>query len=499
MAFYTADYIKQLIKEDHETVQSHIKVKGNDFRSYIDATIPFALYLDINEIRERVLKPNVPFISNLATLLGMSVNEVIKDLDDAYVKVIDNYFRLPHITTEELENKLNAFSLSIEQGNVKQGLTSIVKRGTVLIDASSKGTRVVVLFPKFNTISMGTEFKKAFNYSKYSDIMDLDTGESPRTLVTKFLNGDDINGKKSGGFGALQNVGHIEVDVISTGSSEVVRGIVSPRLAQALVALPAGTKPEKLTRRFSTETGQADTRLVVRKQFSTSKLVMELLITHGISIGLPESQSSNLSKASKENAFDIGSSITKRIRESKDFLLNLVTSKSIVQYSVETVLSALKGKTITSYNTSTSISKSTSISVPKVKVVPKSKSTNTKLPTVSGQKLFKKLPSLSSLQNLLNRHLQDVISANMGDGNSRNVLNYRTGRLAASAKVEKLTQSKDGMITAFYSAMRNPYYTFSDGGKQQYPRTRDPKLLISKSIKEIALEAAVTRMRAVTI
>ena len=99
MAFYTADYIKQLIKEDHEVVQSHIKIKGNDFRSYIDATIPFALYLDINEIRERVLKPNVPFISNLAALLGTSVNEVIKDLDDAYVKVIDNYFRLPHITT----------------------------------------------------------------------------------------------------------------------------------------------------------------------------------------------------------------------------------------------------------------------------------------------------------------------------------------------------------------------------------------------------------------
>lgn len=107
--------------------------------------------------------------------------------------------------------------------------------------------------------------------------------------------------------------------------------------------------------------------------------------------------------------------------------------------------------------------------------------------------------SLSSLQVLLNRHLQDVISANMGDGNSRNVLNYRTGRLAASAKVERLTQSRDGMISAFYSYMRNPYGTFSEGGKQQYPRSRDPKLLISKSIKEIALEVAITRMRAVLV
>lgn len=107
--------------------------------------------------------------------------------------------------------------------------------------------------------------------------------------------------------------------------------------------------------------------------------------------------------------------------------------------------------------------------------------------------------SLTSLQNLLNYHLQDVISANMGDGNSKNVLNYRTGRFAASAKVEKLSQSKEGMITAFYSAMRNPYYTFSNGGRQQNPKSRDPKLLISKSIHEIAATATAARMRAVSV
>ncbi len=105
--------------------------------------------------------------------------------------------------------------------------------------------------------------------------------------------------------------------------------------------------------------------------------------------------------------------------------------------------------------------------------------------------------SLSSLQILLNRHLQDVISANMGDGSSRSVLNYRTGRFAASARVERLIQSKKGMITAFYTYMRNPYGTFSDGGKQQYPKTRDPKLLISQSIKEIAATMVGNRMRAV--
>jgi hypothetical protein len=107
--------------------------------------------------------------------------------------------------------------------------------------------------------------------------------------------------------------------------------------------------------------------------------------------------------------------------------------------------------------------------------------------------------NLNSLHSLLNAQLQDVISANMGDGNSRNVLNYRTGRLASSAKVEKLSESRTGMITAFYSYMKNPYATFSEGGRQQYPKSRDPKLLISKSIREIAATQVGNRLRAVNV
>lgn len=106
---------------------------------------------------------------------------------------------------------------------------------------------------------------------------------------------------------------------------------------------------------------------------------------------------------------------------------------------------------------------------------------------------------LLSLQNLINQHLQDAISANMGDGNSRDILNYRTGRLASSAKVQTMTESRAGMITAFYSYMKNPYATFSAGGSQQSPRSRDPKLLISKSIREIAQQQVANRLRAVAL
>ena len=106
---------------------------------------------------------------------------------------------------------------------------------------------------------------------------------------------------------------------------------------------------------------------------------------------------------------------------------------------------------------------------------------------------------LLNLQQIINIQLQDVISANMGDGRSRNVLNYRTGRLAGSARVESMSKSRQGMITAFYSYMKNPYATFSDGGKQSLPKSRDPKLLISTSIREIAQQIVSNKLRAVPL
>lgn len=116
------------------------------------------------------------------------------------------------------------------------------------------------------------------------------------------------------------------------------------------------------------------------------------------------------------------------------------------------------------------------------------------LRTTSGQ-----FYSLTGLQSLINTHLQDVISANMGSGSSSNILNYRTGRFASTVKVEQMSQSREGMITAFYSYMKNPYATFSDGGRQSVPKTRDPKLLIAKSIREIAATKVGNRMRSVSV
>jgi hypothetical protein len=107
--------------------------------------------------------------------------------------------------------------------------------------------------------------------------------------------------------------------------------------------------------------------------------------------------------------------------------------------------------------------------------------------------------NLTSLQTLLNGNLQEQIRRNMGTGNSRDVLNYRTGRFAESVQVERLSESRAGMITAFYSYMKNPYATFSAGGRQQTPKSRDPKLLIARSIREIAQTQVGNRLRSVNV
>jgi hypothetical protein len=112
------------------------------------------------------------------------------------------------------------------------------------------------------------------------------------------------------------------------------------------------------------------------------------------------------------------------------------------------------------------------------------------------------LPKTVNLVNLLailNSQIQDVVSANMGDGNRKDILNYRTGRFASTINIDHLTQSREGLITVFYSYMKNPYATFSAGGKQERPKTRDPKLLIGKSIRDIASQVVTNQLRAIPI
>lgn len=188
------------------------------------------------------------------------------------------------------------------------------------------------------------------------------------------------------------------------------------------------------------------------------------------------------------------------IRELKNIVLSYHSSRNVLEEIQFQLRAAILGNKISPTNSSSSISKSqkkqtssaTSLNVKPID------SNFPKLRTLQNRSY-----SLTSLQALLNTHLQDVISANMGDqpyiGGQRRVLNYRTGRFASSAKVERLAESRTGMITAFYSYMKNPYQTFEPGYAQGTVKSRDPKLLISTSIRQIAATKISNQLRAVLV
>ena len=195
-----------------------------------------------------------------------------------------------------------------------------------------------------------------------------------------------------------------------------------------------------------------------------------------------------------------------KILENQQVFETLITtegSPSVVQHLATLMANAITGKTTKQSRSIVKLQERVQIpgNLTKTKPKAKPKARPGKLKFKESEIKLRKTPltNLTNLQNLINSQLQDVISANMGSGSSRNILNYRTGRLAASAKVERMSESRAGMITAFYSYMKNPYATFSEGGRQSIPKTRDPKLLISKSIREIAATQVANQLRAVNV
>lgn len=158
---------------------------------------------------------------------------------------------------------------------------------------------------------------------------------------------------------------------------------------------------------------------------------------------------------------------------------------------VDMIVGILSGKqkktTKRTFKTTKSVS-----STPKVKA--RSKEIKVNLRDLAGR-----FTSVTNLTNLINTALHDQIKRNMGTGNSKTVLNYRTGRFARSVEVERITQSREGMLTAFYNYMKYPYQTFQKGFAQGHIASRDPKLLISKSIREIAANLVKNKMRSVLV
>lgn len=99
----------------------------------------------------------------------------------------------------------------------------------------------------------------------------------------------------------------------------------------------------------------------------------------------------------------------------------------------------------------------------------------------------------------INRLLHDQIKQNMGKGGAKQLLNYRTGRFARSARVQALYDVKEkGAIGAKVKYMRHPYGVF-EPGQRLHKVGRDPHRIFGRSIRQILQERKIANLRRVKV
>ena len=75
----------------------------------------------------------------------------------------------------------------------------------------------------------------------------------------------------------------------------------------------------------------------------------------------------------------------------------------------------------------------------------------------------------------------------------RPALINRTGRFSNSVILESLTPSPAGMVGE-YSYQYRPYETFENTGRYTWPAGYNPKPLITKSIRNLAIQHMETKL-----
>ena len=185
-----------------------------------------------------------------------------------------------------------------------------------------------------------------------------------------------------------------------------------------------------------------------------------------------------------------------------DTLLNTEGSPSFINHVSKVIAGAIDPKQ------SPKVSKSVSKVKDKLQIGPKATKVVVKNPKVVKAKIVvptsvitrrKTVQPIVNLESILRANINQQVARNMGTGGESRILNYRSGRFSESVTIDRVSESRAGMISVFYNYMKNPYATFSTGGKQESPKTRDPKALISKSIRELAAPIVGNRLRSVLV
>jgi hypothetical protein len=98
--------------------------------------------------------------------------------------------------------------------------------------------------------------------------------------------------------------------------------------------------------------------------------------------------------------------------------------------------------------------------------------------------------SMLEMIGMINKELPNTVRRNMQEP----ALVNRTGRFAESTRVTDITQTPKGLPSIGYTYQRDPYQVFEEGSSGAWSNgQRDPRKLIDKSIREIAVKMAIGR------
>ena len=99
--------------------------------------------------------------------------------------------------------------------------------------------------------------------------------------------------------------------------------------------------------------------------------------------------------------------------------------------------------------------------------------------------------SVAAIMGNINAKLPQTVADNMGAP----ALEYRTGTFAASVRVTDVVKTPKGFPSIGYTYQKGPYSVFeSTSGSRFADVHRDPRVIIDKSIREIAAEMALGRL-----
>lgn len=440
-----------------------------------------ALISDLNTTLTQALKSD---------LSSKSFESVYTKLDVLYNKLISDLARTGQSYTK-YRNAAARYGFDMRKLLAAEG-TFIASDGSKLV--SLKPGQLVVIAPTFDAA-----------VRKVNDAL-LKPAES--LLENKY---NIVVTKNNTGFkiGNLVNAGHTSA-VTSTGD---IIGVNMPSAQEVQFRLSGSPKSFELDRQLGELYFGIDYSVVFNQNYSS---VGGNLLNMQFAFVISQPAALNTNKLRVDEQRRIKAVIEKELLPSLEEQLKrklstgildptlVSASPTLVKYIEQMLLDQLQSKKTAPLKKQSSRSKKDSLTIPAVFNTAQAKklTATKKQASITKLKVKAKAPAtvnLASLQSLLNASLVERVKQNMGRGDRRDILNLRSGRFAESVKVERLSESRQGMITAFYTYMKNPYATFSEGGRQQSPRSRDPKLLISKSIREIAAQEVANRMRAVLV